>query len=449
MASTIKKIEYHTLQQVQIATINNGENLAKCHLQQQSALYSKLPLELRELIWQLATAPCSDTKNPYDETAWYYRPGNTHRKKHHTSLLLTCRRIWLEANAYPMLQGEHCFWYYRAAPDGRDLDWTAKLTTSNLRNFGTLHLYAQMFAIERLSPRPGALRRYFVRDRWVEDLAPKVMYVTIRHTDWYWWEQDMPLALDESWVQAMLDTEDLRSTILIRLELETLDYKVEQLKPIVERLRKLESKEYQTHLVEGEPTATRFILQDIQDTYTWTGSSKINDDDYVPYAGRDTLNYHVVTLTWRLAFTQLLKAHVPTLRLAPRYHGNSQRRPARHERPTTPSSQTRFEVRHVAFRPVFKSIHLDALDPVFRFDLDGTLRDLGVRERMMDTQLFLNAQDKRRADLEEAHRSCYFDTQMEKIRTIHWQERWEQEGSLLSFGGKKKSASGCYCEVDG
>ena len=61
-----------------------------------------------------------------------------------------------------MLQAEHCFWYYRAAPDGRNKEWMGSLTKLNRENFGELHLFAQMFAIEGLESKPGRLRDYFL-----------------------------------------------------------------------------------------------------------------------------------------------------------------------------------------------------------------------------------------------------------------------------------------------
>lgn len=80
------------------------------------------------MIWEFATAPVEDETQKYEANAYYCRPGHRARHKTYTRLLLTCGRAWLEANALPMLQAEHCFWYYREAPDHRDAAWMASLT---------------------------------------------------------------------------------------------------------------------------------------------------------------------------------------------------------------------------------------------------------------------------------------------------------------------------------
>lgn len=126
------------------------------------------------------------------------------------------------------------------------------------------------------------------------------------------------MRLEDSWFKAMLDSPDLRSTQTLKLELETLNYKVDQLMPIVERLKRLESKEYHTHVVDGEPTPTKFVLTGEPEVNKWTGPADINGHRFGPYEGKTALNYHVVTLTWRLRFLEIPRAHVPELRRAPR-----------------------------------------------------------------------------------------------------------------------------------
>ena len=104
----------------------------------------------------------------------------------------------------------------------------------------------------------------------------------------------------------------------MRLELETLDYKVDQLSPIVEQLSRLRSREFETHLIDGKPTKTRFVLAGEPESYTWRGPTKINGHTFQQYEGKAHLDYKVVTLTWKLQFPEIPRAHVPTLRLAPR-----------------------------------------------------------------------------------------------------------------------------------
>lgn len=221
----------------------------------------------------------------------------------------------------PMLQAEHCFWYHRAAPDHRTPEWMANLTSTNRHNFGHLHLFAQMFAIEGLRDRRGDLRRYFLESEEERgDFQPRMLHVTMRHSDWWWWESDEPLRFEDRWFQAMLDSPDLRSTQTLKLELETLHYKVDQLMPIVNRLKRLESKEYESHAIEGKATTTKFKLVGEPEVFTWSGPTDINGQQFGPYRGKTSLNYHVVTMTWRLCFPRIPRAHVPELRRAPRIY---------------------------------------------------------------------------------------------------------------------------------
>jgi hypothetical protein len=169
-----------------MAEAENEESLSRCNAQEQSPFFSMLPREIRDLIWAFATAPYEVEEKRYDANEYYCRPGHTAPLKTDFWLLLTCRRVWLEANPLPMLQAEHCFWYYRAAPDARNPEWMASLTRSNRKHFGLLHLFPQMFAIEGLRRSKGRLRGFFLRSpESLDDFQPRVMQVTVRHTDWW------------------------------------------------------------------------------------------------------------------------------------------------------------------------------------------------------------------------------------------------------------------------
>ena len=132
-------MEHRSGQEISIEDVETRATFQKCHSQEQSPLFVVLPREIRDLIWASATAPYEDERHRYAENEYYYRPGHTARLRTDTRLLLTCRRVWLEANRFPMLQAEHCFWYYRAAPDARNHHWMGQLTAANRKNFGHLH----------------------------------------------------------------------------------------------------------------------------------------------------------------------------------------------------------------------------------------------------------------------------------------------------------------------
>lgn len=309
----------HRIQHRVVLSTNEDESLPRCNQQEGSPLFAMLPRELRDHIWQYATAPFEDDTQKFDETAYYYRPGHTACLKTDFALLLLCRRTWLEAHAMPMLQAEHSFYYHRAAPDRKDPAWMAKLTDHNRQNMGQLRLYAQMYVIERLRSEPGSLRMFFLEGLYTpNDFQPRMLHVTIRHTDWWNWESEERLRLKMSWVMALLNSPDLRSTEILKLELETLDYKVNQLQPILEQIQSLVSEDLATHWIDDKPASTCFVLTNDPEVYTWEGPADINNQHFRPYAGRARLKYHVVTLTWKLRFVEYPGGFVPRLRRAPR-----------------------------------------------------------------------------------------------------------------------------------
>lgn len=438
----VSDIEKDCGRSIVIETTEHADSLAKCNSQYQSPLFSTLPREIRDLIWTFATAPIEDRGRKYADNEYYCRPGHRAPHKTYTDLLSTCRRVWLEANALPMLQAEHCFWYYREAPDGRSPAWMASLTEANRRNFGHLHLFAQMFAIENLRDDPGELRRFFLETEEREgDFQPRELHVTLRHTDWYWWEHDDPLRLDEEWVQALLNSPDLRSTQVLRLEMETLDYKVKQLIPIVERLKGLESREYESHVVDGEPVTTKFVLDGESTVETWTGPADIDGGDFDPYEGKSTLNYHIITLTWRLRFPSLPRAHIPTLRRAPRIRDSQDPAPLPpdstdplpkppsaskfHHRP--PSSGGPSDVRRMNRRV---RLRLRRCEPPYESrEEEDTHRWFAEAGRQKHMWAF----SKWRADVWLCGERERWRRGMEGVRREGWEERWVREGSLLRF----------------
>ncbi|KAK5107887.1 hypothetical protein LTR62_000597 [Meristemomyces frigidus] len=403
-----------------------------------SPLFSTLPPEIRDIIWGFATAPYEDETKKFAETAYYYRPGRTASLKTETALLLTCRRVWLEANAMPMLQAEHSYYYRREAPDRRDPKWTANLTVQNRANFGHLHLFVQMCNIENLTAEPGKLRKYFLFTPAIAgDFQPRVFHCTVRHTDWWYWENDDPIYLHESWVQAMLNSPDLRSTQVFKLELETLDYKTDQLEPIVERIKALVSEEKATHIVDGQAVTTKFVLSDRQDSYTWQGPTNIDGKIFTRYDGKDRLIYHVVTLTWKLTFPSLPRAFVPQLRRAPRIPKN--------KTPDSPNLTAFYFAAHLPHlyhattdrQFLSKRKRLEHPDGTTWHISDVTKASWHHRWIMLLAMQRcaeeLQSVTERQAALEHENRRGLFEEEIQKSLRRQYADQWVAEGSLLRF----------------
>lgn len=423
--SSIDMIEAATNRKVGI-DVDEYEAVGKFADQEASPLFSKLPRELRDLIWAYVTAPFEDPTRTFDPTAYYCRPGHTACLKTDTAVLRTCRRIWLEANAMPMLQAEHSFYYNRAAPDSRNPQWMAKLTDLNRQNFGHLHLFVQMYLIERLLDQPGSLRGFFLHTPVKPgDFQPRMLHVTIRHTDFWYWEHDAPLKVKDEWVQALLNSPDLRSTETLMLELETLDYKVDQLAPIVEHIRNFESEEKETHLVDGRPTKTKFVLAGEPKTYNWEGPSNINRQSFPPYVGKDKLKYHAVILTWRLQFPDIPAAFVPQLRRAPRI--------------VIASEDAEVRNLDTGDLPVGRPLgpHIGTARPwTWRRGRDRRGRESGWRRyHNHSSQMagFVIQDSQRLSESVEATNRRRFHQMMVNDRAIEWQKKWSGEKSLLKF----------------
>lgn len=411
-----QQLELRTRRTLSIGTALTDGNLAKCNPQAQCPLY-QLPKELRDMIFVFATAPYEDPQRRYKDTAFYCRPGHTARHRTETNLLLTCRRAWLEANALPMQQAEHAFFFTRGPYNSHfDANWfrnntdenvryrefLERLTKRNLRNVTNVHLFAQMFLIERFPSRERL--QFFRRDKVMLGFKPKVFYVTIRHCDWWNWETDEPLRLDDRWVQYLLNTPCLSAVEEFRLELETLERKQAQLQPIIERLRRLEGTPRQAadSASDGNVQASKLVMKDAPQIWHWTGPARLHDKEYEPYRGLDKLRYHVTVLAWR-------SIKLPPLERCPAATSST-------ARSVIPSLPVQDRLRpgettaHAMRRARLKMPRLD--------------KENDVRKRAAD-----------QATAAEEARRQVFERAIGDIEVKRLLEQWAANGSLLKFEG--------------
>lgn len=108
----VESIERQAHRIVTIETRATSQNLAKCDTQSQSPLF-RLPGELRSSIFEYACLPYDDDECRYvdDFPCGLYRPEHQARHITSTSMLLTCRRAWLETFHLPLGLGDHSFWF--------------------------------------------------------------------------------------------------------------------------------------------------------------------------------------------------------------------------------------------------------------------------------------------------------------------------------------------------
>ena len=412
------------------------EAIGKFNEQEASPLFSTLPRELRDMIWAYATLQYEDPNGKNNRSAHDQRLGHTTRLITDTALLLTCRRTWLEANAMPIAQAEHSFYNFHSAPDQRGPRWMSALTEHNRQNLGCIHLSATLFRVKTLCPTPGDLRRFFFVDSLSTpaDFQPKVLHVSVHHTDSWNWEVG---STREMWIQTLLDTPDLRGTETLRLELEILDHKVKQLQPIIERIRRFESKEFETHLVDGKPTKTRFVIVGELKISEWKDPANIANHVLGPNHSSSALKYHTITLTWNLCFPYVPHAVVPELHRVPRIETPS----SEMHMPVQEShvSQALLEPRprsNVAIEYVQRkrwdmrarqsrkpSAKVEDPAKVGRrmvFDWQCMQRDVRLRSKWQSE----HTEDLRRAEFESARM---------EFKAGCWRQRWKEEKSLLKF----------------
>ena len=89
-----------------------------------------------------------------------------------------------------------------------------------------------------------------------------------------------------------------------RLELETWESKKNQLEPIIQCLRNLESKPKLADPTDPQcTTAAKFVLAGPPETWQWSRSPRLNDEDWPVYREIAMLNLHVVILRWRAKYS--------------------------------------------------------------------------------------------------------------------------------------------------
>ncbi|KAL8964431.1 MAG: hypothetical protein Q9183_004452 [Haloplaca sp. 2 TL-2023] len=153
----------------------------------------QIPPEIRNTIFTLSLTAYEDTTKRYRRDAYYCRPGYTCAHKIDTNLLLTCRLVYSETARLPARINEHVSWYHRAPPgiwmnEVRSDDFPGALVRR--RDLRAVHIFVQQYWLENEQRGFGIFPRLWNYAR------PTHLVVTLRHSDWWWWEDGEPIALD-------------------------------------------------------------------------------------------------------------------------------------------------------------------------------------------------------------------------------------------------------------
>lgn len=94
-----------------------GEHKQDAHHQTQSPLFSKLPLDIRTLIWTYCVLAYKNLDNPYPtDVPWYRPPDLTHYLNIDTSILQTCRAVYNESRHLPASVNTIVIWQCDSSP---------------------------------------------------------------------------------------------------------------------------------------------------------------------------------------------------------------------------------------------------------------------------------------------------------------------------------------------
>ena len=136
--------------------------------QEQCLLFSKIPAEIRFLVFQFLLSQTYDYDRPVPELdmldfagsdhapSWlrlhgsspgYYRPGHTHHTKIHTAILLTCRLVYFEARSIPIRSATHHTRHLGPTYWSHEGDvWLHHMTKQ--RGAEVYHLHTNLMALE-------------------------------------------------------------------------------------------------------------------------------------------------------------------------------------------------------------------------------------------------------------------------------------------------------------
>jgi len=137
-------------------------------------------------------------------------------------------------------------------------------------------------------------RGQFARLLAIPGLHPRTLTLTIRHQDWWWWEHDEPLRMESAWVPPVFNylSDSVRE---LRIELETLERKKEQVEEIGKQMRE------RWYFRRADDVV---LFPDLSDNGTvvdrWTGPSTFDGETWTRDESREgEIDYYILTVIFR------------------------------------------------------------------------------------------------------------------------------------------------------
>lgn len=148
-----------------------------------SPLFNLIPAEVRNQIFDLVLTAYDDKAHPYPQNAYYYRPNFRYAHRIDTALLRTCRRAYIETHDLPGRLNSRVEWHN---PSRGPPVWTAEQGSPHSAT--SVHLFMQQVCLQSWDQRAYRLTQEFDHLRELK--------ITIRHSDWWYWEAGHALGLD-------------------------------------------------------------------------------------------------------------------------------------------------------------------------------------------------------------------------------------------------------------
>lgn len=98
-----------------MSATNSALNLANCHDQNLSPLFTTIPSEIRNKIFAYSLVQYEDDAAAYPEDSYWYRPGFKGPIRSSSSLLRTCKLAYVEGQRVFLEELEWAFWFGKLA----------------------------------------------------------------------------------------------------------------------------------------------------------------------------------------------------------------------------------------------------------------------------------------------------------------------------------------------
>jgi hypothetical protein len=138
----------------------------------------------------------------------------------------------------------------------------------------------------------------------IPQFRPTQLTITIRYTDWWFWEVHDTLRMEEGWLRYFKGNPGLR---VLTVEYETLSLRKAEMMPIIRRNKqwklpvRRESGSFEANELEGYLSAEGTELKE----WKWKGPNRLGGTRWHHHGPGNEIEYIVVTDTWRFVGGEL------------------------------------------------------------------------------------------------------------------------------------------------